>query len=811
MRRFKVALLLLFLDSLEARTNFVVPSGGKVAVWQAEEAELNGAWDRVRHPWASGGEFVAPKGALSRPLEFIFEVKRPTVIAVRPLWFVHGERRIARRFPHPLPMRHGPDVLDWCGRFVFFTCPSAGRVGILDAITERLARIVDLGGYPVDLVADRRQGRVYIAEAKFDRLLILDARTGEVVGATPLPGCPWSLALHDERLFIACMEAKRMIVFDTVKGKIIAKIPLPAELVHLRVSSQPRPRVMVWFRPFTLDIRTLKPAPSKILYLSPRTRRRCRFGYPQFQPMAYVDSPKPHVLRIHIPHSEGFPPNWRGKKEIGVRTFDVSSVTTPTPQRIKLLKRKGLPIVIGPEAIDGYPIYMDRQSPEVTANTSPVIWRKQHFVFFTAPAAGRIGVFNLDEECLVKSIEIGGYPLDLLVDQKRGKVYIADALGKRLIILDALGHQVVGQIKLRDLPRSMELCAGKLFVTCGKSLVIIDVESRRVVREIKMALRPIAVTLLWEGLANGQVRRVRHLAVGFPAMVFDALTLKFLSEELPPSFSRRKRISVKISKGTKSFVADNLLTLGIDGERWIDVSEAADPQLLSPQPLGEKDAPGTITLSLDNGPEFDWRNDIWFTPDQQIFLIYDTDEFWDWNAITFRLKPGRHILRVRAYSRWAFLDALCVNSTLKGRLNLTVKPLPKNNHWVFYHDEPVRFEVEVRNNERLEFSPRLTYFIFNYLGQEVKRGMKNFVLKPLGIWRTNLKFNLRETGRFTLILSLKSEEGKLVRRVRFVRLPKLVRPRLLFRREEIPSGLAEHLYERSQGNPFFAVELLKSL
>ena len=102
------------------------------------------------------------------------------------MWWRHGERRPARRFPYPFKPQLkqapvdaptvGPDVLAACGRLVFFTAPATGRIGVLDAETGELTAPVEIGGYPADMVADEKTGRLYVADAARDRIVVVDAR-----------------------------------------------------------------------------------------------------------------------------------------------------------------------------------------------------------------------------------------------------------------------------------------------------------------------------------------------------------------------------------------------------------------------------------------------------------------------------------------------------------------------------------------------------------------------------------------------------------------------------------------------------------
>lgn len=262
--------------AMQDARRFAVPDGGEVAVWEAEAARGEG-WEVVRHEWASAGAFVEPIADHPRPvLEFRFTVDRPTTIKVFPLWWRHGEQKTATRFPAPLPYfriqqilemaypapngttrlpfpipaRFGPDALDGDGERLFFTAPETGRVGVVDLTTERLVRVVEVGGYPTDLVFDRAHRLVYVADGMGNRVVVLDAQKYTPVREVSVPAMPCSLALEGEHLAVACLRAKRVVVLRTPALQRVREIPLPVPPQHIEVHDG---QLLVWLVPSAYD------------------------------------------------------------------------------------------------------------------------------------------------------------------------------------------------------------------------------------------------------------------------------------------------------------------------------------------------------------------------------------------------------------------------------------------------------------------------------------------------------------------------------------------------------------------------------
>ncbi|MBM4049584.1 MAG: DUF885 domain-containing protein, partial [Planctomycetes bacterium] len=188
------------------------------------------------------------------------------------------------------------------------------------------------------------------------------------------------------------------------------------------------------------------------------------------------------------------------------------------------------------------------------------------------------------------------------------------------------------------------------------------------------------------------------------------------------------------------------------------------------------------------------------TPDQNLFLVNESDEFWRWNAPTFSVGPGQHVLKVKAHSPFAQLDGLVVSRSLAGHVALEFKP-PSDSpsqHWLFYDHEPVFLTAELSNRRNDPQTVRLSYSLRNYMDEEVAAGQRVVTLGPNRVHAEGLEpglgwaerpsgqpSHLRDYGIFHLTVTAQSEDGVTARELRFLRLPKLEHPRLLFRKDEV--------------------------
>jgi hypothetical protein len=363
------------------------------------------------------------------------------------------------------------------------------------------------------------------------------------------------------------------------------------------------------------------------------------------------------------------------------------------------------------------------------------------------------------------------------------------------------GLAIVHGIQLQRPHMEPALSVEKLFVACrdGERLLAIDLETRKVVadRELPgqaLSVAPVAMpNYSWWPLID--LDRFPIALTGRVAVALKpwSVSLPDLADPKPygasPTGKTRSGVEVE---GTK-YICTNDLLLKV-GDKLVDVSDVCDPQLANPQPLSERDEPGSITVAMDGGPEFDWMNDRWMSPRNQDFLVYGTDEFWHWNAQEFTVEPGEHVLKIRAKSPHANLDAVQVRRGVAG-LDITFSALPEDTHGgvnlpgyqgVFYEDEPAIIEAMLNNRGGPTRKLRLSWQLHNYMGELVDEGRASGTLRQSGT-DVPLRLNARKPGRYTLTLTATSKTGATTGIARFVRLPTLEHPRLFFGKEDLPA------------------------
>lgn len=84
-------------------------------------------------------------------------------------------------------------------------------------------------GATQDVAVDSEGGKYYLAGSKEPRLIVLDAKSGEITGQTPLPGPADILAFNPKShsAYVGHDDATDVWVVDVVSNKIVATIPIP--------------------------------------------------------------------------------------------------------------------------------------------------------------------------------------------------------------------------------------------------------------------------------------------------------------------------------------------------------------------------------------------------------------------------------------------------------------------------------------------------------------------------------------------------------------------------------------------------------
>ena len=733
------------------------PAGKAVTTLAAKDASAKGKWQVVPNAMAGGGAYLSagPDGVGSS-LEFPIEVDQPTQIAVTPLWFVNGDQRKATRFPGSVPSFHvqqawpmdagvweypkaevypaaigskpGPDAIDIFESKAFFTAPAGGKIGIVDLKADKVTGSIDVDGYVSDLVVDKDRGELLVADASGNRIVIFDAKNNTQVAQVSVPTMPWSIALSKGKLLVASMVGKKISVVDVATRKIVGAIDLPLGPQHVAVVGDQHPQIVVHLLPMVFDMKTQKEISADRLTYWPSVN--------------YGPAPEKPEVDTLAKASAAFP---KAKIKVYFNTSD----------------RMAAILDVGPmhgRTRSGYAI-------------KPVVTK----VFVVEPGAKDITVFPV-EGAKPGKIELGETISALELFDLRLYALCKDA--KKIYEIDAQEDKVLRTLSLPY--QAQEFYAGCLV---GKHTTVEQFDAGEII----------------DGFLPGR------LAVGFAPLTFDPETLApGVASSLPFfPYDRRSRAAAPGAQGRQLFV-DNLHTIGVETKaaspkdppnvRWIDTSAVTNyhvngnPALLMPG-----DAPGAVTFRIDDGPECDWENDVWFTPDQRAMLVRGTDEFDQWNAVRFALKPGKHVIRVKAYSPEANLEGLQIQRTLAGTIDARLRPLPQDVHGkvplpsyggVFTASEPVSFDLWLSNKSDRAQDLSGVWTVQDYAGKTVLEGKDSFAVGAGATSTHTMNLDIKGTGRFTVCLKVSSPQGELEVFHRFVRLPKLEYPRLLYRAED---------------------------
>jgi DNA-binding beta-propeller fold protein YncE len=111
---------------------------------------------------------------------------------------------------------------------VYVSNAKADRLDVLDAASlERMKSIADLGDAD-NIRYDAAAGKIYVAYE--DGLKIVDADTGDAIGDIKVPGHPESFQLETNgpRIFLNVPKRMNIAVADRAKGEVVATWSLPA-------------------------------------------------------------------------------------------------------------------------------------------------------------------------------------------------------------------------------------------------------------------------------------------------------------------------------------------------------------------------------------------------------------------------------------------------------------------------------------------------------------------------------------------------------------------------------------------------------
>jgi DNA-binding beta-propeller fold protein YncE len=754
-----------------------------------------------------------PRTSAARDITLAGQRVRETYTRLRPHWLrvtagtasqeldvsaVTQPQAPAPKPPLPWPDDPGPTALDLCGHYLFFTAPSSGRVGALRLADHTLAKTITVGGYLTDLVAVPSADLVYVADGLGNRVVVIDAKQLAVVRELSVPAQPVSLAYFRqaeiqrpgivpptpiEKVYVACRAGRALLALDAASGQVkktvalerqprrVRPLPMPDSgwwwmMADDRIGFALHPRVAVEPEPAVLDVETLAELPggrevpeaaSKHNTISLALPRAATAG-----PIAPLLVAPRQTIRVDGDLSEwqqlpalSLPadpkqrrdyPNWRGPADLSARCF---------------------------LAWDEQYLYFaaDVQDDKFyQPRADELIWQADCIqIAFDLRRAG-----SYDREYGFALSPTG--PLvwcwyGPAADAAQIK-FVARRRGEGVLYEAALPWSVLAPFRPQ---------AGQ---AAGFTLAIMDSDG---------------------GEREGSLEWTPGIVGGKDPTAFGVLALA--DKASPEQVARLERELA--GRQLTTITADNALLLRC-GDQWLDVSSLADPQLLRPRPLLNRDQPGSLTFSLDGGPEYDWTAGLWMTPDAEALLVNDSEEYWQWNALAFAVQPGRHYLQVRLRSPYVRLDALQVALTPADWLKISLTPEPQKVHaqvplpsyqGLFYYNEPVEFTLEATNTAPVAKPVRLSCQLRNYMDELVASQELRLQVPPERSVARTLRFQPQDFGRFTLTIQARTADGELSKIVRFVRLAKLEHPRLLLRPEDLPAARARmaqypNLYRR---------------
>jgi len=813
---------------------FTVPADGTAAVWQAEAARASGGWKKVSDETASGGAYASnTAGEGLNVLEFRFKTDRPVSLRVVPVWWRNSEEKTALRFPNSLPYfkrryvwpagfpdrtklsrkplfvkeRPGPDKLAVLDGRLYFSAPTSGALGIVDAASEKVVGRVELGGYIADILADAEGKRIFAADAANDRVIVYDVGAGRVTKKIPVPRMPFALELAGERVLVACMEGRKLVVISrtrlaiekekalTFKPKGIAMVDGTAVLWPLAVGFDPETGKaapldrMAWPEHTTL----IWTDPPHILPM-PITGKRGGFQNQYFRryDIRFVS---PGKLRFSCREFLAHPKQPSSKKRIEatVKIPELGSGAEPNISALINCGKNLYFLVPGQKSL--YRVDLSNPAaPEKIPMGDPV-----SFTVFAGRSDGRYYEFCLGTGLKVKQHRPGTHRTIKPVVRDTF-VFVADRAGKQLHVVEAAAGSVIGRIPVRGEPTSVFVSSRYVYAACTNpdEIVKIDVGTHKVAKRFPLPSAPRAVQVFrladapatWlplPPLSEWPKRVVAHLApVGYDPGTLEPKA----APHVPFLPASRCKAQATVGSRKKEFWCDDMHVIRVDDKSWIDTSAVTD-RVRSTE-LGAADVAGTITLSVDDGPRHDWMRNRFMTP-RRHHLVRGTEEFDVYNAPVLSVGAGEHALKVHSNSPWARLDALKVQPVLDGRLSMELHPEPRAVHskvplpsyrGVFAHDEPVKFSADIVRTAGAAERLTLSWTVTDFIGRKVAEGAKD-VTATAGGGTVVMDIPLNQTGVFTLRAACADASGtSLVRYTRFTRLPKLEHPSLLYAKRD---------------------------
>ncbi|MCS7306216.1 MAG: hypothetical protein NZ602_14055 [Thermoguttaceae bacterium] len=736
------------------------PGGTQSLVVEAEEGQiLSGKLLRQEHPAAHGGAYVEAVSEEPVRLMYTIRLAQPGYYRLIPIFWRNSVRTPPRFFPFPIPRSFGPDALAALESRFFFTAPASGRIGLLD-LEGNLIEQIELGGYVTDILADSARKRLLVADAAGGRIVVVNAQTKQVVLEKAVPGVwqlamargRWGLTEEHEVVFAASRANRRLYLLDAKTLEVLQEYALPAGAVHMSIVGGPEAELRLGLEPTVYRLEDWQLVSAD----------RWDYGF-----------------------GGGRSAEWGTRGGVGWTRFTITTegiqMTVRTAQGDQS-RRLALPI-------QGKPMEL------AVVGTRLVIATDKGTVYVVDPAGEKVLAGLPITEGRVAMAVVGA------------RVYATDSVRNELAVVEVLEGKISGRIAVPAGPVAVagyepvwwtkDYVSGSLvFVACQKAklVAVVDIATGRVTRTLPVGFEPAAVQVVlppnpewWPETPSerlGMEQSVRLAVLPRPMILRQDGKFVPSDQIISLPLQPHNQVSLKQPDGMEiTLLADNNHTLryrqvrkgGPFTERWIDVSQVTDTPGAAPMV-----DPGAICVAGQP-----WHRDIWMSPDQQLFLVADSEEFWQWNApvVQFEKVDGSVEVKIKPQVQ---LDGLRLEPVPPVELQIVgdgPAEVPPRYRAVFYADEPVRLKLALRLTQpRDRLVGRIEAQIFNYMDEQVWSGDWQEVLgsgQPAS--QRLVEVPLRQTGVFRLEAEFRCPEGRSPKRFYFLRMPRLERPRLLAR------------------------------
>jgi DNA-binding beta-propeller fold protein YncE len=120
-------------------------------------------------------------------------------------------------------------LFDEFSQKAFVFCGKSNNTYVLDAKSDEIISIIDMGGKPEFACSDEN-GFVYNNIEDKNEVVVIDAKLNKIVNRFSLleNKAPTGIAIDkkNERLMVACEESEKMVVLDMNSGRLISAIPM---------------------------------------------------------------------------------------------------------------------------------------------------------------------------------------------------------------------------------------------------------------------------------------------------------------------------------------------------------------------------------------------------------------------------------------------------------------------------------------------------------------------------------------------------------------------------------------------------------